>query len=242
MHREKRFIPALRFPQLTHFYDAVARLTTREDAFRSALIEMAAIQPGELVVDLGCGTGSNAIEIKRRVHGVRVVGVDADPTILDIARQKAEAARLDVELHQAMASTLPFPDGAVDKIVSSLFFHHLNTRDKFQVLRECRRVLCLGGGLFVADWSTAQGLIAAMGFSLVRLLDGFEVTRDNAEGRLPELVEEAGFVRVKTVQTINSPAGTIALIKALRGKGHADDDQDVAATIQVPPSGTIVDS
>lgn len=216
MQPEKRFIPALRFPQLTRFYDAVVRLTTRENAFRSALVETAAVQPGEFVLDLGCGSASNAIIIKRSVPGARIVGIDADLAILAIARKKATAAGLQVELYQATASTLPFPDGSVDKIVSSLFFHHLNTRDKLDVLLECHRVLCAGGELFVADWGRPQTFFTKIGFSGVRLLDGFEVTRDNAEGRLPELIGEAGFAHVKTVRSMGTPAGMIALIAALR--------------------------
>lgn len=216
MGQKREFIPALRFPGLTRFYDTVVRLTTREGVFRRALVDAAAIQPGEVALELGCGSASNAILMKRLVPGARVAGVDADEAILSIARQKVAAAGIEVELHQALAAKLPFADGTVDKIVSSLFFHHLSTREKILVLHECRRVLCRGGGLFVADWGRAQSLAAKMGFSVVRLLDGLEVTRDNAEGRLAELIEEAGFAQVKTVQTIDTLAGTIAVITALR--------------------------
>ena len=218
MQPSRVFIPALRFSQLTRFYDAVVRLTTREATFRSALIEAASISAADRVLDLGCGTASTAIQAKQLRPNAHLVGVDADPSILALARQKAAAHGLEVELREAVASDLPFADGTFDKIVSSLFFHHLNTRQKLEALRECRRVMRLGGGLFVADWGKPRTVAARVGFLVVRLLDGFEVTHDNAEGRLPELIEEAGFKHVEAARSIDAATGTILVIRASRTK------------------------
>jgi len=223
MGQEKEFVPALRFPQLTRFYDTVVRWTTREEEFRSALVEMAAVQPGDRVLDLGCGSGSNATLLKRRTPGAQVAGVDADGAILALARRKAAAAGVQIEFQQAMASVLPYPDGAFDKVVSSLFFHHLRHAEKLAVFRECLRVLRAGGELFIADWGRPGTLAARVGFFAVRLLDGFDVTRDHARGRLPELMEAAGCRRVTLKGGIDVPAGTIVLLSAERA--HAPGDE-----------------
>ncbi|MDP9268767.1 MAG: methyltransferase domain-containing protein [Acidobacteriota bacterium] len=212
------FIPALRFSQLTRFYDAVVRFTTHEDRFRAALVEEASIQPGQRVLDLGCGTASSAILAKRVSPCAEIIGVDADARVLSLARRKISAAGLEIELRQGVASALPFADGTFDKVISSLLFHHLNTFSKLQALRECLRVLRDGGELFVADWGKPRTPAAKLGFAVVRALDGFNPTRDNAEGRLPDLIEEAGFSHVKSVRSKDAPAGTIVLIRASRAR------------------------
>ncbi len=62
---KKNYIPALRYDWLTAVYDPVVRLTTREAAFKNALIEQAKIESYQHVLDLACGTGTLAILIKK---------------------------------------------------------------------------------------------------------------------------------------------------------------------------------
>jgi SAM-dependent methyltransferase len=75
-----RFVPALGLPWLTPIYDLLVGLGGWEQAFKARLIDQAAIQPTEAVLDLGCGTGTLALEVKRRLPLAKVVGLDADPT------------------------------------------------------------------------------------------------------------------------------------------------------------------
>ncbi|MEA2479074.1 MAG: hypothetical protein QOJ07_996, partial [Thermoleophilaceae bacterium] len=182
---DESYVPALRFRALTRVYDPVARLTVREAEFKRRLIHQAGLAQGADVLDLGCGTGTLALMAAAR--GARVTGVDGDPAVLAQARAKAARAGSDVRFDEALSFDLPYSAASFDRVLSSLFFHHLTTPDKLRTLGEVRRVLRPGGELHVADWGRPRGVamrVAALG---IRLLDGAEPTRDNLAGRLPEL-------------------------------------------------------
>src|SRR5690606_32071520 len=82
------FVPAMGLDWLTPLYDPCIRLLLREDEVKQQLVDQARIQPGMTVVDLGCGTGTLALMVKRSHPTARVIGIDVDPKILDIARGK----------------------------------------------------------------------------------------------------------------------------------------------------------
>ena len=86
------FVPALgRFG--TRFYDPVVRLTTREQRFKDRLLELADLRPGHRALDLGCGTGTLAIEARRRQPGASVHGLDADPRMVTSAPEGKRSGR-----------------------------------------------------------------------------------------------------------------------------------------------------
>ena len=74
--RNEQYIPALRFDWLTFLYDPVVRLTTREVAFKSALLAQARIQFRQHILDLACGTATLTIAIKQAYPQTRVVGIE----------------------------------------------------------------------------------------------------------------------------------------------------------------------
>lgn len=205
------FIPALRFRALTRLYDPVLRATTRERVFKRALVEQVRARPGARLLDLGCGTGTLTLQLALAYPGAQVLGLDADAQALAIAAQKLKAAGAPIKLHLGDARRLSFDDDSFDAVVSSLFFHHLSGAGKREVLREVRRVLRPAGELHVADWGRPANPLASAGFVLVRLLDGFENTRDNAAGMLPRMIEEAGFGEVRETRSLATFFGTIRL-------------------------------
>lgn len=216
MTRDRAFLPALRFDALTRFYDPVIAATTRERTFKRLLVGLAAPQPGEHVLDVGCGTGTLALEIARRAPGAAVAGVDADDAMLQRAGDKARRDGVEIDLRTAMAQDLPFEDASFDVAVSSLFFHHLRTPDKVAVAAEVLRVLRPGGRLVIADWGAPRDpvmRVAAMG---IRLLDGAESTADNLRGLLPDRLRDAGFAEVQERDAMRTPFGVIALLTARR--------------------------
>lgn len=213
---EDDFIPALRFKAFTRFYDPVVRLTTRERRVKQALIEHARIPDGATVIDLGCGTGTLTIGLKKQYPSARVIGVDADPEILEYAKTKASAAAVDVKFVQANATALPLDSGSAKRVVSSLFFHHLMPSDKRLALSEVMRVLGEGGELHISDWGApANSLMRALFFP-VRLLDGFSNTGENVTGLLPSLVQGAGAQQVVQYARYNTMFGTLRLLKATK--------------------------
>lgn len=210
------YLPALRFRILTPLFDSVVRATVRESTFKPALIEQANLRAGQRVLDLGSGTGTLALMAKLREPRCEVTGLDGDPEILELARRKAARARLDVHFDQGLAGELPYGAGSFDRVLSTLFFHHLTSDEKPGVLGELARVLRPGGEIHVADWTApAEPLQAALSWQ-VRLFDGLERTRESFAGRLPGLLAEAGFSDVREHQRLRTGFGTLGLLSARR--------------------------
>jgi ubiquinone/menaquinone biosynthesis C-methylase UbiE len=213
---DQRFVPAAGRAALTPLYDRVMALTMREPRWRPRLAEaaLAGVHDGDVVVDVGCGTATQAIDLAARRPAVHVVGVDADPQILELARAKPGAERVDLRAGDATA--LPLEDGSAAAVICSLLLHHLAGDAKHAALREAHRVLHPGGALHVGDWGRPADPLAAAGFAVLRLIDGREGTRDHAAGRLPQLIADAGFEDVETTRRLRTPFGTLELLAARR--------------------------
>lgn len=214
MDPSQRYIPALGFRWLNRLYDPLIRATLREEKIKSALVEQVGLKPGHRVLDLGAGTGTLTLMLKRAEPQAEVIGVDGDPEILAIARTKATRSGLVVRFDEGMAQALPYPDSFFDRVVSSLMLHHLSRENKRHAVREAFRVLKPGGELHVADWGRPHNRIMRVLAFIVRLLDGFETTADNLTGRLPELFREGGFIEVSETACYSTPFGTLALYQA----------------------------
>lgn len=215
MNEYKRsYIPALGFHWLTRLYDPVVAILLRENTFKQQLVEQAQVRPGDRVLDLGCGTGTLTIMLKRACPEAEVLGLDGDPAVLAIAREKIAAANVEIELQEGMAFAPPFPLGSFDRVVSSLVFHHLATEDKRRAFAKVREVLRPGGELHVLDWGQAQNLLMRAAFLGVQLLDGFGTTMDNVRGRLVPFMQEAGFTDVTETHHAMTPLGTLSLYRA----------------------------
>jgi ubiquinone/menaquinone biosynthesis C-methylase UbiE len=211
------YLPALRFRSLTRFYDPLVGATTREDTFKRRLIDQAGLKPGMRVLDLGAGTGTLAIMAKQREQALEVRGLDADSEMLDQAVEKAEEAGARITFQQGLADRLPYKDNSFDRVLSSLFFHHLDPATKRSTLGEVARVLAPGGELHVADWGRGQDPLMRALFLGVRVLDGFENTADNGAGRLPAMFAEAGLEGATEEDRLRTAFGTISLYSAVAG-------------------------
>lgn len=216
---DNSIIPALGYDRLTPFYDLVAGLTTRERRFKQALLRQADIQPGQRVLDLACGTGTLAIWGRQRYPEAQFIGIDGDARMLARARTKTRRHRLPIVYDQALTTALPYADACFDRVLSSLFFHHLSWPDKLTTAREAWRVLKPGGEFHVADWGKPATPLMRLPFYIVQLFDGFETTRDNIAGRLPEAFEAAGFSKVERSSQLPTLFGTLWLYRTLKSSG-----------------------
>ena len=210
------YIPALRFDALTRLYDPVVAITSREHGFKRRVIEHARIKDGESVLDLGCGTGTLAIEVKKERPKAKVTGLDGDKAILERAKVKAKDAGVKISFQYGLSNDLPYDARSFDVVLSTLLFHHLTDEAKADTAEEVRRILRLGGRLLLADWGRPQDPVMRTAFLSVQLLDGFRNTSSNVAGRLPEFLRDAGLKRVSVVDRMRTPLGTIELISATR--------------------------
>ncbi|MGH8506848.1 MAG: class I SAM-dependent methyltransferase [Stenotrophobium sp.] len=210
----ERYIPALGYHWLTGLYDPVVRLTTRESAFKPALVAQANLRAGDRVLDLACGTATLTLAAKRAQPGAELHGLDGDDNILRIAAAKAQRAGLKIELQRGLADALPYADAHFDRALCSLFFHHLTRATRQAAFAELHRVLKPGGELHVADWGEARSLPMRAAFLGIQLLDGFTTTADNVRGRLPRFMRDAGFTQVEETRRFATMFGTLSLYRA----------------------------
>jgi SAM-dependent methyltransferase len=134
-----------------------------EDALRWAFgvgnpVRHAGLGPGEVVLDVGCGAGIDALIAARRVvPDGRVIGIDMTPAMLNRARHHAAAMKIEnVEWREGLMEALPLPDGSVDVVLCNGVLN-LSTR-KSRALAEMRRVLRPGGRLALADLVLTESL------------------------------------------------------------------------------------
>ena len=113
---------------------------------RQKTINLARIQPSEKVLDVGCGTGTLAMEVARRVgRAGSVAGIDPSTEQIAWARSKAVQRNVPVEFQIGVIENLPLPDQTFDVVLSTLMMHHLPAPLKRQGLAEVARVLKPGG-------------------------------------------------------------------------------------------------
>jgi len=187
------------------------RYAARETTFKPKLVEQARIEKGHRVLDLGCGTATLTIIIKKTQPNAEVIGLDTDPQILEIAKSKVTNAGLDIVLDFGTAIELPYPDNYFDRVFSSMVFHHLTRGNKVQALKEVFRVLKPRGELHVADLGKPQNTLMRLP-SII--LGRFEENSDNVKGLLPAMFHNAGFVQVEETTTYMTVFGTVVLYKA----------------------------
>jgi SAM-dependent methyltransferase len=124
----------------------------------SGVIELLAAQPGERILDLGCGDGQ--LTLKIAATGAHVVGVDASAEMIAAARQRG------IEAEKGTAEALPYPDGSFDAVFSNAALHWVRGQDA--MMAEVRRVL-RPGGRFVAEMG-GHGNVAAIQVAFMAVL------------------------------------------------------------------------
>lgn len=212
---QRKYIPALRFDWLTPLYDPAVALTTRESTVKRNLVKQAQIEPGHRVLDLGCGTATLGILVKKKYARAEVVGMDADAKVLKIARAKVARAGVDISFTLAMAHQLPYPDHSFDRVLTSLLFHHLSRSDKQACLIEVRRVLRPGGEFHIADFGKPDNALARLSSFLFQL---FEPAGDNFKGLIPIFMRRAGLEKVGEPARFMTIFGVISLYRGVKGR------------------------
>ena len=207
-----RYIPALSFHWLTPFYDPLLKWVMREESFKHKLIQQANIHPQMKVLDLGCGTGTLTLMLKRAYPEAQITGLDVDPQVLDIARNKTRAT--DIQWDEGLASSLPYPGSAFDRVVTSLVIHHLNQEDKRRAFKEVYRVLKPHGELHVLDFGAPHSSLTRFMTTYMRRL---EETADNFDGMIPRFITEAGFRSVNEAENFVTLFGPLSLWRAVKG-------------------------
>lgn len=207
------FTPAFPFLSL---YDLVVRHLSRDRIWRSALLARLAPREGEVIVDAGCGTGTFLEDIGKYAPRARLIGVDPDERILLRARSKLTGSGVTAELQRGHLRDLAglLSGREVGKITSSLVFHQVPLAEKCAGLAAMFAALAPGGTVLIADYGLQRTATMRALFRLVQYVDGFEDTQPNADGVMPTLMRDAGFVEVEETDVFATATGSISIYRA----------------------------
>lgn len=169
----------------------------KKKRLQTKIFEIAQIKPGEDVLDVGCGTGSLAIAVRKTQEGQgRVVGIDPSANMLEVAVKKADKAQSDVDFRVGVIENLEFSTNQFDVVLSSFMIHHLPDDLKKEGMAEVYRVLKPGGRFVIIDVEPAT-------FSLISLLHGHRQSdgQPSVQSSYREFMGEAGFKNLETGET-----------------------------------------
>lgn len=154
------------FDGLAEKYDATNVLHSlgTKSAFDRRAVERMPIRPGSTILDLCTGTADIAILIAERHPDVRIVGVDAAPRMLEVARRKAAHLLDRIEFREGDALALDVEDGAFDGAVISFGLRNLESLETG--LREMRRVVRPGGFVCNIDQGKPRNPLFRMGYEI----------------------------------------------------------------------------
>ena len=210
---EHAFTPALGRFSAVRFYDPIVALT-RERLWRALAAAYVAPRPDDVIVDVGCGTGSFA----GMLHGIEpratIIGVDPDADVLAIARRKATAVDWRVGMGDKLAAAIG-PQSA-DTVVSSLVLHQCPLSMKEAILAAMFEVLRPGGRVVIADFGWQRTTLMRSAFRIVQFADGVADTQPNADGVVPDLMSRNGFRDVREAEVVPTVSGSISIYVASR--------------------------
>ena len=194
-HHQRQFLPAAGRDFFLPLYDPIVNLIGFDQS-RQELISQGNVEPGHHILDVGCGTGTFVVRLKRQYPTAQVIGLDPDPKAILRAEAKLRRAGISVQLDRGFSDQLPYKDESFDRVFSSFMFHHLDDQERAKTLREVFRVLKRGGSFHLLDFVPKDG---SHGF-IDRFLHSHARLKDNTEERILELMGRAGFSESKKMK------------------------------------------
>jgi ubiquinone/menaquinone biosynthesis C-methylase UbiE len=176
-------------------YDPITQyvLPPNETWVRESLVKAIQGTPRR-ILDLGCGTGTTTLMLKKRFPGAEVIGLDLSPHMLVVADHKAREANLDITFRHGNAMETGFPEGSFDVVCATLLFHETPPEVTKAVLRESFRLLSPWGQVLILD-GNQKTLRSADWLSNI-----FEepFIREYGQGNMDAWLGHAGFETVRT--------------------------------------------
>jgi ubiquinone/menaquinone biosynthesis C-methylase UbiE len=182
---------------------------------RDLVARVAAPDEGLMVLDIGCGTGTQ-ISIYDNA-GCKVHGIDLSAPMLEIAGSKLEPG---AALSMGNALQIPYADQTFDLVISSLFIHQLKSGERRVMLEEALRVLKPAGKLVLVDFHhqdkrTVPGKLTYIFISIIEFLAGWEHFSNSRDflsrGGIPDLATNLGVDIIKSIIVSNGNMGVYLL-------------------------------
>jgi len=136
---------------------------------REFVLNFSEIKPGEKVLDIGCGTGDQAVYFAKKE--AIVAGIDINPKMIGRALMRKKKEGLEVYFQGGDATNLPFLEPVFDVAVISLVLHEIENKDRDKVISEMKRVVKKCGRLIFIDFNCP--LPKSMASFFVNLIEFF---------------------------------------------------------------------
>jgi len=211
MKKDETYYTAKTFDYIAKRYDrSVEKKFGLE--FYSLAAKLAGVEEGDKVLDVGCGTGTLALMLKKQVgNNGFVAGIDVSSGMLKQAKIKSDKENLHIEFRVASIEKIPFSDNFFDAVTSTWVFHQLPPSLKKEGLKEIIRVLRVGGHFLLVDLHRiANPLRAFFNLPFYWWSDGYKI---HVRGKLPDLLTEVGFIEVKIINRIRDKIDYISSFK-----------------------------
>jgi len=203
------------FRKLAPFYDLIATPITK---VRKQVVDFAGVKAGAKVLDVGTGTGKQAVAFARQ--GYDVTGIDISDDMLRIARKKNEYPNLN--FMPADATVLPFESGNFDVAMISFALHDMPVTIREKALKEMVRVTKPAGTIVVIDYSLPQNKIGRfLIYNVVRFYEG-KTYRDFIKSDLKRLLSESG---IEVKEELPVVLGAARVLRGIRVDDTADPNQ-----------------
>lgn len=194
-----KYIPPITWSFLTPLYDFFCTISGLGAGFKAKILNYVTLKDGMRVADIGCGTGVFLKAAKQKYPGVKFIGLDPDEKALAIAERRFAKVKIEVELKQAFAESLPLSDSSTDVCFSTLAFHHMPDEIKQKAVREIHRVLKPGGVVVIADFGPSSTFLFSW---LLPLFENVEYLHGNLQGLIRKYLQEAGFADMRIEKNI----------------------------------------
>ena len=207
------YLPAAGHDAFLPGYDLLTRLFGFNRVYDS-LIAQAELADGQRILEIGCGTGNLSIRAKRSQPGATVIGLDPDPLALRRAERKAKQVS-GIRFERGYAQRLPYADGELDRVLSSMMLHHLDEDGKAAAAAEVFRALRPGGRLHLVDVGgdvahhDHHGLVA-------RLTRRSPHLAGNLGDAIPRLLDTAGLDCTEVAAQRHRVLGQLTFYRAAR--------------------------
>jgi ubiquinone/menaquinone biosynthesis C-methylase UbiE len=176
-------------------YDPITQyvLPPGEQWVRGSLVNAIQGQPRR-ILDLGCGTGTTTLMLKRRFPAAEVIGLDLSPHMLVVAQHKARKANLDITFRHGNAMVTGLEAGAFDVVCATLLFHETPPVVAKTILQESFRLLSPGGQMLILDGN--QETLRTVDWLNTLFEEPF--IREYGQGNVDAWLGFAGFEAVRT--------------------------------------------